>query len=241
MCLISQATENSSNNASLNLYYIYNKTKSNESFLYLKRKRKQWWMKLLNKPELLDFNENDKTFHLKYSENNLENYNILQNNDDQVVTYLKKLSLNDQTVEVIHAHTQSEDLFLNIVQDSINKRKIDKNNYVFNLNLLIAPYKLCICVQESISGSDTILNDWKNMFLNENISVLTKLYKTEDELNSIVFKEIDEYGVPFSIIIDENSSKIGVCKIRNRDNTLMDNVLMKNLIKQFKSMLLFIE
>ncbi len=221
----------------LNMYHIYDKEKFNESVLNLQRKRKNWWINFLNRPEYLNFKNDTNNFTLNYDKDfDLEYFHIKSQVDQPHEILLNYKNFNPNT-ELIQTYIDTSELLTSLVHDSMVKRQLCKN-LVFKLNIRIAPYKACICLSKKLPDVEHVANDFSKLFESENINILKTFYENDEELQSSVYTELDEYGVPFSIVLNESSLKYGYCLIRNRDNTLVENVNVRTVVQDFKDMML---
>lgn len=114
-----------------------------------------------------------------------------------------------------------------------------------NFHRKIAPYQCSIFASINEQSNLVELHDLAkyitSLLRRSNISTLNapKCFVTGDDALKVAVQEMDNIGVPYGILLDENSLKSGLIKLRNRDTTISETIHLSDvpdyLLKIFHS------
>ncbi|XP_055322683.1 DNA polymerase subunit gamma-2, mitochondrial [Sitodiplosis mosellana] len=219
----------------LTCWYLVNDKQSQEYFYRIQRLRKIWWMKYAANPgrfvisEVKQDDEKDtKSVSIKatYPFGTIDIESIEVKPLDLSESSTEPKTKTSAPTKVIKTTTVSEVAVIETVLDSIDAGDFGE----MCLHRKIAPYQ---CTVYSISTDPSISNELKDLskyvsllleqshisILNSDGCQLSDKSALEQKCN-----EMDAIGVPYGIILDEDSLKTGFMKLRNRDTTLAETI-----------------
>lgn len=231
--------------------YFVTKSLSRETFYQIQRQHKIWWMKCGSSPGRYKISDLKTDSNLKYM-------NIVSSaadspiNVERLGTYsLKdcikgKENLNNflsrapnrkkETVpEVIETVIDLQVAAFALLMDAVNL----SNDYT-NLHRRSAPYQLAL-ITDGTSSDVSDLARYIQLLIeatDKKIQVLNEPQSTKKSKEDC-FKRYDQIGVPYTIIVNDESLKFGFLKLRNRNTTLSETIHLSDvtnyLIKIFSS------
>ncbi|GFT36789.1 DNA polymerase subunit gamma-2, mitochondrial [Nephila pilipes] len=221
--------------------------KSLNWFHYWSKKRHLWWRRYSSMPSKFSLSDVTKTspddqqlsllLEYPWGKEKLETITLHENKLVQELCekYQKQLQIQsfnqDSIPSVITCETE---LDLAVIAYLANSYEEDRN--LFHLHCKLAPYKVSFAVGENnldlFRKVENVASHITKELKNLDISVLP-----DSDLNisvplEIKFEKYDEMGIPYVIVLDENSLYTGYAGLRNRDSTLQEQILISDLSTQ---------
>ncbi|GIX85524.1 DNA polymerase subunit gamma-2, mitochondrial [Caerostris darwini] len=113
------------------------------------------------------------------------------------------------------------------------KWREDKNKNVFHLHYKLAPYKVSLALEdtdaEHLKKLKNVVNHLTKELKESGINVLPESNSCFSDPIHLNFEKCDEMGIPYIIVLNENSLQTGIAGLRNRDTTLQEEVHITEL------------
>lgn len=223
----------------LSVSYFMNKSSANEYFYHEQRAKKIWWMKHSVHPENITFDHK------------------IDSDGSNIVEIVVKNKYCDILLEKIQLQTQFDyikfncsesnhqpqlsaiksDVFLDLATLGILLDAFEPQNHYLYLSKILAPYKCAIiCVSNNreneqlqmfIKYIELKLKSCNIMLWNSN----NLTYFIDDSNIEPCFKEFDQIGIPYNLIVDELSLNNGLLQLRKRDTTLLETIHISDIPK----------
>lgn len=238
--------------------YFVSNSFSNESFYHMQRQHKIWWMKYGAYPGKYRISDqkSDPKFKFVNIQStvtdhlfNVESFKLFSLKDcikDKEVlgNFLSKIPNHKKEVlpDVIKTVVDLNAATMALLFDAVNL-----TDYYTAFHRRIAPYQLSIVCNGSKEYSDGLkdLARYVELLIMETeprIQVLNELkhqaYDEDRKLDKL-FNVYDTIGIPYNLVLDDNSIDDGFLQLRNRNTTLSEKVHLSDvttyLIKVFTS------
>ncbi|XP_060521464.1 DNA polymerase subunit gamma-2, mitochondrial isoform X2 [Cylas formicarius] len=123
-------------------------------------------------------------------------------------------------------------MFLNTICDAFDETTFNaKSRTLLRLHRKLAPYKISFAV----SGT-TVVSELKDLalYLTKQLRVnhVSTLYLPNNSKLTLEaqWKQYDQLGIPFNVLLNEGTLKDGVAYLRSRDTTLKEQIHITNLV-----------
>lgn len=226
---------------------VFVSSNESQSFFYKwQRHRRMWWRKFSPNPGRYSLSD------IKTNSNNIQTVEIVAKYpwQDEIVETLtlypscNNLTIKDQQFKegkkTIQAHNVVSEvsltsLFLNTICDAYDQsayKGISRTLLRFHRKL--APYRISFAISTSTYSlipelSDLALYLTKQLRANQ---VSTLYIPSSSKLSlEAQWRQYDEMGIPYNIILNENTLKNGICLMRSRDTTLKEQVHVADITK----------
>ncbi|XP_037920949.1 DNA polymerase subunit gamma-2, mitochondrial isoform X2 [Hermetia illucens] len=244
---------NLQNGTLISCSYFVNESAATEYFHRIQRERKIWWMKFSLNPGryfLSDLSTQElnnykvQTVKIKsrfnFGEMDLESVDVvplraleLDNLED---FYFKDARLKRRILPaVVRSELCLEAAVLGILMDSVE----DSRDKKININRKIAPYQCSVfCFSKELEDLAAHLT---NVIRRSGLTALNlqKCRTNSDQILVRELKDMDQVGIPYSIILENESLRTGVMKLRSRDTGLSETIHITDvpdyLLKIFNS------
>lgn len=215
-------------------------------FHQLQKQRKMWWRKFSANPgrySLSDIQIDKQSknqsveIHAKYEWCDLPIEQINLFTSEHPYLSLRDLQAKDGR-KIISAHyiisqISLPTMIINTLCDAYDERTFhNENKPLLRLHRKLAPYKISFAIP-STGGSEE-LNDLALYLCKElrlhNISCLLLPTSLRNTLE-YQWNQYDQLGVPYGILLNENTLKNGIALLRSRETTLKEQVHVAELVK----------
>lgn len=237
--------------------YFVSNSFSNESFNSMQRQHKIWWMKYGAYPgkyRISDQKSDDRCKYVNIQSSvtdylfNIENFKLFSIKDtigdkELLSKFLSKIPNHKTEVipDVIKSVVDLNAATMALIIDAVNL-----TDYYTAFHRRIAPYQIALLCNGSREYSDELsdLARYIELLIMETepkIKVLNELkeksYNTEGLDKQ--YSAFDTMGIPYNIVLDDNSLDDGFLHLRNRNTTLAEKIHLSDvtnyLIKIFTS------
>ena len=214
--------------------YFVNPSVSREFFQKMQRQRKIWWMKFSSSPgRFYISNPVDNSVSIK-SKFDFENFHLEK---IEVLNSVVGLGLKDGkiqkeiSVDEIKTSLCLDNSCLGILLDAVDSSE----NHALCLSRKLAPFKCSLMTfsqdPDEISELKELANHIANVLRKSEIAVLNtpkSNFTCEEKLKS-EFLCMDRIGVPFCIVLKEQSLQNGLFHLRNRDTSVSETIHISDL------------
>ncbi|GBO36377.1 hypothetical protein AVEN_83705-1 [Araneus ventricosus] len=104
------------------------------------------------------------------------------------------------------------------------KRRDGENKNVFHLHYKLAPYKVSLAVEETDADNlkklKNVISHLTKELKQTGVDILPESDFKSNETIKTTFERCDEMGIPYIIVLNENSLQTGIAGLRSRDTTL---------------------
>ncbi|CAL1266963.1 unnamed protein product [Larinioides sclopetarius] len=215
--------------------------KSLNWFHHWSKQRYLWWRKYSSIPSKFSMSEVSKTQsnhqHLSllheypWRKDQLETITLHDNKvfeelwekyhiDNEIGTVSQ-----DLMPSVITCETELDLAVMAYLSNSFSvKRRDGENKNVFHLHYKLAPYKVSLAVEETDTENLKKLKDVISHLTKElkqtGVDIIPESDLKSNETIKTTFERCDEMGIPYIIVLNENSLQTGIAGLRSRDTTL---------------------
>lgn len=198
-----------------------------ELFHQLQRQRKIWWMKFLYNPGRVVFanpTRTDSCHTISISMKCVETgFNI-----ELERVGLFTLDNSGKKTNVLGSWFSVDTSVLCFLIDALPE--LQSNDLTLHLNRRLSPYKLCLLTEDRLSGD---LKDFARLVElelgNTQLNVLNEIGGSGNIADKFAYA--DGIGIPYSLILGEESLQTGCIKLRNRNTTLTEVIHLTDLPK----------
>lgn len=197
------------------------KSKYLEKLFQTQRERKIWWMKYASNPGRYRFSDFIQT------EENIRKVNICSDFEFGTIE-MESLEVHsfDESEVLIQSTVSLDQSVLGILFDASEGR----GREILRLHRHLAPYQVSILHSSKDHQTkllrDHIFNRLETSGIRMDLDVNT--FKNDEELDEVI-RGKDEIGVPFDLIVDQESLNCGLLKLRSRDTTISEVVHISSL------------
>jgi DNA polymerase gamma 2 len=236
--------------------YFINEIDCKEMFYKIQRQRKIWWMKFAANPGRFFISElktdvmngqNLQSVSVKskfpFGNIELEKLELLPMSCfSPKLKFLEELKkITSTTPSIIRSSMVLESGTLATLMDAVDTA----SNTEIHFHRKIAPYQCSIFAsvrdQSQLPELQDLAKYISSLLRRSNISTLNapKCFVTGVDALNVAFQQMDSIGVPYCVLLDEESLKSGLLKLRNRDTTISETIHLSDvstyLLKIFNS------
>ncbi|XP_074030654.1 DNA polymerase subunit gamma-2, mitochondrial [Leptinotarsa decemlineata] len=225
---------------------------STRFFHQWQQQRRMWWRKFSAGPgrySLTDIKKGDNNSQrveiiVKYpwGSESLETI-TLGSHDRKLTNAQLEFQENKKT---IHAHAivsqiNLTSMFMNSICDAFDETLVvNKARKLLRLHKKLAPFKISLAVSGADQSSTAELSDLAVYICRQlrTNHVSTLLLPSSNQLKlDAQFKQYDELGVPYTILLSDSTLKDGIVFLRNRETTLKEQVHVSQLVTYIDQLL----
>ncbi|XP_055938371.1 DNA polymerase subunit gamma-2, mitochondrial-like [Argiope bruennichi] len=233
--------------------------KSLNWFHHWSKQRYMWWRKYSSIPSKFSMSEvtksqfNDQQLSLlhehPWGKDQLETITL---HDNKIFEELwEKYHINNEVgslsqdirPSVVTCETELDLAVITYLSNSFAvKRRDGEDKNVFHLHYKLAPYKVSLAVEETDADNfkklKNVINHLTKELKQNGIDVLPESDFKLNQTIKTTFERCDEMGIPYIIVLNENSLQTGIAGLRSRDTILQEQVhiteLAAKLVKYLK-------
>jgi DNA polymerase gamma 2 len=208
------------------------------------KERRIWWRKFSASPgryiltDIKDGNNGEQSVDIiaKYpwGEQLIESLKVV-NDVKSVATSQLQTKRGKKTVKAqcVVSKIYSSVMLLNTLCDAYDEPSFQDNpRPLLRLHRKLAPYKISFSIP---SGPKTVIDQLKDMALylcrqlrKNQVSSLLLPSSYKNTLDA-QWKQYDQMGIPYNVLLNENTLKTGISQLRSRDTTLKEQVHVADL------------
>nr|XP_023028589.1 DNA polymerase subunit gamma-2, mitochondrial [Leptinotarsa decemlineata] len=132
-------------------------------------------------------------------------------------------------------------MFMNSICDAFDETLVvNKARKLLRLHKKLAPFKISLAVSGADQSSTAELSDLAVYICRQlrTNHVSTLLLPSSNQLKlDAQFKQYDELGVPYTILLSDSTLKDGIVFLRNRETTLKEQVHVSQLVTYIDQLL----
>lgn len=200
-----------------------------ELFYQLQRQRKIWWMTWMYNPGQILFTNPSRT-------ENSQTMSISMRTGDGLNLELERIglySLGESTkMQALQSWFCVDTSVLSFLIDALYER--DAGDFTLHLHRRLSPFKVVLLVEDEDANDD--LRDLSRLvgYELENNSKLNLLNRIEGETaNNETLNEnlsnVDQMGIPYSLVLGRDSLETGLIKLRSRNTTLSEVIHISDI------------
>ncbi|KAG5877045.1 hypothetical protein JTB14_006525 [Gonioctena quinquepunctata] len=232
-------------NSHLRCTVFVSPSSSTPFFHQWQRQRKMWWRKFSASPgryslTVIKNGENNSQYveiMVKYPWGSQLLETVTLNTIDRKFTN-PQLEFKENKKHV-HAHiivsqVNLSTMFMNAICDAYDESVFqDKPRELLRLHKKLAPYKISFAITATNQSSVAELGDLAlylcKQLRTNHVSTLLLLISTKLTLDA-QYKQYDQLGIPYNVVLNENTLKNGVANLRSRETTLKEQVHVTELV-----------
>ncbi|KAJ8946170.1 hypothetical protein NQ318_004423 [Aromia moschata] len=141
---------------------------------------------------------------------------------------------------IIHAHSITSrihlsTMFLNSICDAFDEPLFQgKPRELLRFHRKLAPYKISFAIAGPNAATVGEINDLAvylcRQLRTNHVSTLLLPSSSKYSLEA-QYKQYDQLGIPYSVVLNENTLKNGIIQLRSRDTTLKEQVHVSDLVE----------
>ncbi|KAJ8975493.1 hypothetical protein NQ317_016369 [Molorchus minor] len=220
-------------------------TNSTQFFHQWQRQRRTWWRKLVHDIKYDRFGNLGAPSPGRYILTDTKS----EKDDVQHCEILAKYPWDDQLVESINFNVTDRSYNAQQLQFKEGKKLIQaqsiyvmlsreplfqgKPRELLRLHRKLAPYKISLAITGSSAAVVSELSDLA-LYLCRQLRTnnVPTLYLPSSYKNTLEaqYNQYDELGIPYNVVLNDNTLKNGIIQLRNRDTTLKEQVHVSDLV-----------
>ncbi|CAG9863288.1 unnamed protein product [Phyllotreta striolata] len=218
-------------------------TESTRLFHQWQKLRRTWYKRFSDNPErysITDIKTNgdvhsaDIVVEYPWGSNTIESLELNTQNQDFSTQQLEFKERKTISAHTITGQVNLSTLFLNYLCDCYVELPIQSNlRSLWRFHRKLAPYKLSFAMTGSSQAVVHELNDLAlylcKQFRANHVSTLLLPSSSKNSLES-QYKQYDQWGIPYTVVLNERTLKDGISNLRSRDTTLKEQVHVTDLV-----------
>nr|CAG4638481.1 EOG090X076T [Cyclestheria hislopi] len=233
---------------SLNLHIFSLPSQKSDSFSTLQKCHRRWWKLLLNQPELLGIRSKSHSSEnveqiVEFHSPTMENY-PLETINAWCSQIFDEVEMGESMRSQVMVRSQRKSVWPSLITSQIPLETAtwfflmdafttrNKTSSV-SLHHLLSPYKVAIIVEEPSSKMDE-LKELRQLLVLKLRQVRVSVLSTAAAWS---FSQCDARAVNYLVILNDTTLSNGICRLRNRDTSLKEEVHVSDVVPRLKNVL----